>query len=122
MDLTLYDLATGREADMGSPYDEMSERSYPTWDKGPKEALARRSLLAAAMEKEGFFEYVAEWWHFDYKDWLDYPILDVPFAALAAPRAAFSEVLNLRLSKVVDLTHAFDEKTLYWPRHRPPSS
>ncbi len=115
VDLSLYDLATGREADMGGAYDEMSARSYPTWDKGSKEVLARRALLAAAMEKEGFFEYPAEWWHFDYKDWLEYPILDVPFTSLAAPRAAFAEVVNLRKARVVDLTHAFDDRTLYWP-------
>jgi kynurenine formamidase/D-alanyl-D-alanine dipeptidase len=115
VDLSLYDLATGREADMGGAYDEMSERSYPTWDKGSKDVLARRALLAAAMEKEGFFEYAAEWWHFDYKDWLEYPILDVPFTALSAPRAAFAEVVNLRRARVVDLTHAFDDRTLYWP-------
>jgi kynurenine formamidase/D-alanyl-D-alanine dipeptidase len=115
VDLTLYDLSTGREADMGGAYDEMSERSYPTWDKGPKEALARRGLLIELMEKEGFSVYLAEWWHFDHRDWREYPILDVPFAALAAPKAGFSEVLNLRQARVVDLTHPFDEKTLYWP-------
>ena len=115
VDLTLYDLATGREADMGGTYDEMSERSYATWDKGPKDAMARRALLSSAMEREGFFGYAAEWWHFDYKDWREYPILDVPFSALSEPRAGFSEVVNLRLSRVVDLSHAFDERTLYWP-------
>ncbi|HSB63947.1 MAG TPA: cyclase family protein [Thermoanaerobaculia bacterium] len=115
VDLSLYELATGREADMGGAYDEMSARSYPTWDKGSKDVLARRALLAAVLESEGFFEYPAEWWHFDYKDWLEYPILDVPFTALAAPRAAFAEVVNLRRARVVDLTHTFDEKTLYWP-------
>ncbi len=115
VDLSLYDLATGREADMGGAYDEMSARSYVTWEGGSKDALARRALLSAAMEKEGFFEYAAEWWHFDYKDWLDYPILDVPFAALSVPKAAFSEEVNLRRAKVVDLTHTFDDRTLYWP-------
>jgi kynurenine formamidase/D-alanyl-D-alanine dipeptidase len=115
VDLSLYDLATGREADMGGAYDEMSARSYPTWDKGPKDVLARRALLADAMKSEGFFEYPAEWWHYDYKDSLEYPILDLPFTALAAPKAGFSEVVNLRLARIVDLTHSFDEKTLYWP-------
>ncbi|MGE5715937.1 MAG: cyclase family protein [Acidobacteriota bacterium] len=115
VDLSLYDLATGREADMGGAYDEMSERSYPTWGGASKDVRARRALLVSAMEKEGFFEYPAEWWHFDYRDWLDYPILDVPFIALSAQRAAFSEVLNLRQARIVDLTHTFDEKTLYWP-------
>jgi len=82
VDLSLHDLATGREADMGGAYDEMSERSYVTYEKGPKEALARRGLLEEAMEKEGFFPYPWEWWHFDWKDYRESPILDIPFAAL----------------------------------------
>jgi kynurenine formamidase/D-alanyl-D-alanine dipeptidase len=115
VDLSLYDLATGREADMCGAYDEMSERSYATYERGPKEALRRRELLSETMEREGFSVYPAEWWHFDFKDWREYPILDIPFTSLAAPRAAFSEVMNLRQARVVDLTHTFDEKTLYWP-------
>jgi len=82
VDLTLYDLATGREADMGGRYDEMSKRSYVTYDKGPKDALSRRELLIDEMGKEGFFVYAFEWWHFDWKDFREYPILDVPFASL----------------------------------------
>jgi D-alanyl-D-alanine dipeptidase len=34
------------------------------------------------MESEGFTVYEAEWWHFDYKDWKEYPILNVPFENL----------------------------------------
>ncbi len=115
VDLSLYDLATRREADMGGAYDEMSERSYATWDKGPKDAMARRSLLAQAMEKEGFFGYAAEWWHFDYKDWRSYPILNVPFSGIPPPHAAFPAVVDLARARVVDLTHSFDGRTLYWP-------
>ncbi len=91
VDLTLYELATGREADMGGRYDEMTERSYVTYGKGPKEALARRELLGTEMGKEGFFPYPWEWWHFDWKDFREYPVLDVPFEVLApapAPAAA----------------------------------
>jgi D-alanyl-D-alanine dipeptidase len=82
VDLSLYDLASGREADMGGAYDEMTDRSYVTYDKGPKDALARRDLLRSAMENEGFFVYSYEWWHFDWKDWREYPVLNVPFASL----------------------------------------
>jgi kynurenine formamidase len=114
-DLTLYHLETGKEADMGGAYDEMTERSYVTYDKGPKDALARRELLRDEMGKEGFFPYPWEWWHFDWKDWREYPVLDIPFAALASPRAAFPDVVNLAQSRIVDLTHTFDDKTLYWP-------
>jgi kynurenine formamidase/D-alanyl-D-alanine dipeptidase len=115
VDLTLYDLSTGREAEMGGAYDEMTARSYVTYDKGPKDALGRRELLIDAMGNEGFFVYPFEWWHFDWKDFREYAVLDVPFAALGAANAGFSEIMNLHQARVVDLTHAFDEKTLYWP-------
>lgn len=82
VDLTLYHLETGKAADMGSGYDEFSTRSYATWEGGTKEQLDRRDLLRGAMEREGFFVYPWEWWHFDFKDWHDYPLLDVPFEAL----------------------------------------
>ncbi len=84
VDLTLCDLATGKEAEMGGAYDEMTPRSYVTYDKGPKDALARRELLQAEMGKEGFFVYAYEWWHFDWKDYRDYAVLDVSFRAIGA--------------------------------------
>ena len=79
VDLTLYDLKTGREVVMPSGYDEFSERAYPTYQGGPPEARASRELLRAAMEAQGFTVYQAEWWHFDYKEWKQYRILNVPF-------------------------------------------
>ena len=82
VDLSMVDLATGKEADMGGAYDEMSRRSYVTYEEGPKEALKRRDLLRSAMENEGFFVYPWEWWHFDWKDWREYPVLDVPFSGI----------------------------------------
>jgi D-alanyl-D-alanine dipeptidase len=87
VDLTLYHLDSGKEADMGGAYDEMTARSYVTYDKGPKDALARRELLQDEMGKEGFFVYPWEWWHFDWKDWREYPVLDVPFAAIGGSPA-----------------------------------
>ena len=38
-----------------------------------------RDLLIAAMQAEGFTVFATEWWHFDYKDWKEYAILDLPF-------------------------------------------
>jgi D-alanyl-D-alanine dipeptidase len=78
VDLTLYDLKTGREVEMTGVYDEMSERSYPTYTGGTPEQRARRDLLRRAMEKEGFTVYETEWWHFDYKDWPHYAIQNTP--------------------------------------------
>ncbi|MBL8111585.1 MAG: amidohydrolase family protein, partial [Acidobacteria bacterium] len=87
VDVSLYDLATGREADMGGAYDEMSEKSYVTWKGGTKEQLARRDLLRTTLTNEGFFVLAEEWWHFDYKDWTSFPILDIPFSAIGRPSA-----------------------------------
>jgi D-alanyl-D-alanine dipeptidase len=82
VDLTLYDLKTGREVEMTGVYDEMTERSHPTYTGGTPEQRRRRDLLRAAMEKQGFTVFQTEWWHFDYKDWQRYAIQNVPFEQL----------------------------------------
>jgi zinc D-Ala-D-Ala dipeptidase len=79
VDLTLYDLKTGKEVEMTGGYDEMSERSYPNYKGGTKEQRARRDVLRRAMERQGFQVYEFEWWHFDYRDWPHYSIGNVPF-------------------------------------------
>ncbi len=82
VDLSMYDLKTEREVEMPSVYDEMSARAYPDYAGGSVESRARRDLLRAAMEREGFTVEPNEWWHFNYKDWPSYPILDIPFSAI----------------------------------------
>ena len=82
VDLSLYDLATGREVEMPSAYDETSERASPDYTGGTGEQRARRDLLRSAMEKEGFTVEPNEWWHFNYKDWKEYPIRDIPFESI----------------------------------------
>ncbi len=82
VDLSLFELATGRQVAMPGEYDEASERSYPGYQGGSAEARRLRDLLRAAMEAEGFAVYEYEWWHFDYRDWKSYPILDVPFSEI----------------------------------------
>ena len=79
VDLTLYDLKTGLPVKMPSGYDEMSERSYADSPAGTPEERQRRAILRHAMEAEGFAVYPQEWWHFDYKDWNRYPIMNVRF-------------------------------------------
>lgn len=82
VDLTLFALPTGREVEMPSAYDEFSERAHPAYAGGDPAARARRDLLRAAMEAEGFTVYENEWWHFDFRGWAEYPLLDLPFSAL----------------------------------------
>jgi D-alanyl-D-alanine dipeptidase len=83
VDLSLYDLKTGREIEMTGGYDEMSERSYPTYSGGTDEQRAHRELLRREMEKQGFTVYTTEWWHFDYRDWKEYGVQNVAFEQLS---------------------------------------
>jgi D-alanyl-D-alanine dipeptidase len=86
VDLSLFDLKTGKEVVMTSGYDEMTERSHINYTGGSEEQRRLRDLLRAAMESEGFAVYEPEWWHYDYKDWKEYPILNIEFAQIAKPK------------------------------------
>jgi CubicO group peptidase (beta-lactamase class C family)/D-alanyl-D-alanine dipeptidase len=82
VDLTLCDAKTGEPLPMPSGYDEPSDRAYPDYPGGTSTARHFRDVLRGAMEAEGFTVYPEEWWHFDYKDWREYPIMNVPFERL----------------------------------------
>jgi D-alanyl-D-alanine dipeptidase len=82
VDLSLYTLATGGEVEMPSPYDDFTPKAYPTYTGGTAEERAARDVLRRAMEAQGFSVEPNEWWHFNYKDWKLYPILDIPFDAI----------------------------------------
>jgi zinc D-Ala-D-Ala dipeptidase len=82
VDLTLYDLATGKPIEMPGTYDEMSPRSFPDYPGGTSLQRWHRDLLRRAMESEAFTVYEHEWWHVDYKDWREYPILNIKFEDL----------------------------------------
>jgi D-alanyl-D-alanine dipeptidase len=88
VDLTLFELGTGREVEMPTPYDDFTAKAAADYAGATPGQTARRAALRAAMTREGFEVYPEEWWHFDYRDWRAYPILDVPFEALAPPVAA----------------------------------
>src|SRR6188474_321710 len=79
VDLTLYDLNTGKAVSMPSVYDEMSPRAYPDYAGGEPAEREHRQILRKAMEREGFTVYETEWWHFDFKDWREYPIVNRDF-------------------------------------------
>ncbi len=79
IDLTLYELETGKPVEMVGTYDEVTDRSNPDYPGGTSLQRWHRDLLRDAMESEGFRVYEAEWWHFDYKDWRQYPIGNEPF-------------------------------------------
>lgn len=62
VDLTLTDLRTGRDLDMGTPYDSFSEAAHTANAEGA--VRENRMRLVRAMEAEGFVNYDKEWWHF----------------------------------------------------------
>ena len=65
VDLTLFDMAHGREVDMGGPFDYFGDLSHPdyTQELSP-EQLANRRLLRKLMLSENFRPLSSEWWHF----------------------------------------------------------
>jgi CubicO group peptidase (beta-lactamase class C family)/D-alanyl-D-alanine dipeptidase len=83
VDLTLYDLRTGKPVEMVSGFDEFSDRAYPNYMCGTSRQRWHRDTLRQAMEASGFTVIETEWWHFDYKDWREYGILNKTFEELA---------------------------------------
>ncbi len=82
VDLSLYELSSGKVVEMTGSYDEMSERSYPNYTGGTPKQREMRDLLRSKMEAHGFTVYEFEWWHFDYNDWKSYKIENVPFSKI----------------------------------------
>ena len=68
VDLTLLDMKTGKELDMGSPFDLFSEVSHPGCRSITEEQFENRMLLQSAMVRNGFEPIDCEWWHFMLKD------------------------------------------------------
>ena len=64
VDLTLLDMRTGKELDMGGPFDLFSEISHPDSKNVTEEQYANRMLLQKAMTRNGFLPFDYEWWHF----------------------------------------------------------
>ncbi len=68
VDLTLLDMTTGKELDMGSPFDMFSEISHPDYRGITEEQYINRMYLQNVMVRHGFQPIDCEWWHFSLKD------------------------------------------------------
>ncbi len=86
VDLSLYDLATGRPVAFVSGYDEFTARAYRDYPGGASLQRWHRALLKRAMEAEGFRPNPEEWWHFDWHEWARYPVLNIPFEQLESKK------------------------------------
>ena len=64
VDLTLFDMKAGKEADMGGTFDYFGERSHPDYKGVTEEQYTNRMILREAMMAHGFKPIAEEWWHF----------------------------------------------------------
>jgi len=83
VDLTLIDLKTGKELAMPTGYDAFTPRSRNDFNDLPAEVLANRAKLRDVMTRHGFEPLPSEWWHYDFKGWERFELLDVPLEKLA---------------------------------------
>ncbi len=80
VDLTLLDMKTGKELDMGSPFDWFGEVSHPDYKGITDRQYENRMILRNAMLRSGFLPLDCEWWHFTLKDepypdvYFDFPV------------------------------------------------
>ena len=80
VDLTLLDMGTGKEVDMGSPFDLFDPISHPDCREVTDEQYDNRMLLQNLMVRSGFEPIDCEWWHFTLKDepfpetYFDFPV------------------------------------------------
>lgn len=84
VDLSMFDLKTGRLVEMPTDFDDFTDKASPNYDGATKLQKSNRDLLRRMMEAEGFTVNRNEWWHFDYKDWEKYAIYDIAFSEAAA--------------------------------------
>ena len=68
IDLTLLDMKTGKETDMGSPFDLFDEKSHPDYKGITNEQYENRMILQNVMVRNGFQPLDCEWWHFTLKN------------------------------------------------------
>ncbi len=66
VDLTLIELATGNELDMGTGYDHFSDTAHHSFEHLPLNILENRQLLKKTMESHGFKALETEWWHYHF--------------------------------------------------------
>lgn len=82
VDLTIVELATGRELDMGTGFDHFSDTAHSDFKNLPAIILQNRLLLRSLMEANGFKILDTEWWHFYLPDSKKYALLDLSFNEL----------------------------------------
>jgi D-alanyl-D-alanine dipeptidase len=68
---------------MPTPYDDFTASARQDFNDLPPDVLANRTLLRDVMTRHGFDPLPTEWWHFDYRGWQKFELMDVPLEELA---------------------------------------
>ncbi len=82
VDLTLISLKTGKPLDMPTGFDSFLDKAHSDYLNLNQVQLKNRALLIGVMAKYGFNNYPGEWWHYDYKDWKKFDLMDISFEQL----------------------------------------
>lgn len=82
VDVTLVD-KMGNEIAMPTTFDDFTEAAHRDSKTMTADQRANMLRLQDIMTKHGFEPYPFEWWHFDFRNWKDYPVLDISFDELA---------------------------------------
>ena len=81
--LTIVNLSTFRELDMGTAFDNFTDSAHHTFTKNlSKEIISNRTLLKSTMEKFGFKSLETEWWHYSWISNEKYDVIDINFKTL----------------------------------------
>jgi zinc D-Ala-D-Ala dipeptidase len=82
IDMTLIDLKTGKELKMPTEYDSFRKEAWPSAQVSDPQVKKNRELLISVMSKYGFKVNSSEWWHFDFKGWEKFEVMDIDFEEL----------------------------------------
>lgn len=82
VDLTLIDLRSGQELAMPTGYDAFTPRARQDFNDLPADVIANRAKLREVMQRHGFDPLPSEWWHFDFRGWEKFELLDLPLEKL----------------------------------------
>ncbi len=101
VDVTLID-ARGNECEMPTLFDDFSEKAGAFAPSESVQARLNRHRLQKAMTRHGFRILKSEWWHFDFGEWKEHPILDLGLDELAAQAMTAPGGLAMREWRISD--------------------
>lgn len=82
IDMTLIDLKTGKELEMPTEFDSFKKEAWPSTPVSNPLVKKNRDLIISVMSKYGFKVNSSEWWHFDFRGWERFEVMDIDFEDL----------------------------------------